>query len=95
MFDTQIGLTSGFEDYLRPETSQRQFVNFRPLLEFNSERIPFGIACIGLSFRNEIAPRSGLLKVREFTIIEIEYFVDSLHKEHKKFNTIKDLKVPL
>ena len=95
MFETQIGPTSGFKGYLRPETAQGQFVNFRHLLEFNSGRIPFGSACIGLGFRNEIAPRSGLLRVREFTMAEIEYFVDPLHKEHKKFSTIKDLKVPL
>lgn len=95
MFQTQIGPTSGFRGYLRPETAQGQFVNFRHLLEFNSGKIPFGSASIGLGFRNEIAPRSGLLRVREFTMAEIEYFVDPLFKNHKKFHYLKDMKLPL
>ncbi len=95
MFETQIGPTGGFRGFLRPETAQGHFVNFKNLLNFNSNRIPFGSASIGLGFRNEIAPRSGLLRVREFTMAEIEYFVDPEHKEHKKFHTLKDLKLPL
>ena len=95
MFETQIGPTGGCRGFLRPETAQGHFVNFKHLLDFNNNRIPFGSASIGLGFRNEIAPRSGLLRVREFTMAEIEYFVDPLKKEHKKFNSIKDLKLPL
>ena len=95
MFETQIGPTGGFRGFLRPETAQGHFVNFKHLLDFNSNRIPFGSASIGLGFRNEIAPRSGLLRVREFTMAEIEYFVDPLKKEHKKFHTLKDMKLPL
>ena len=95
MFETQIGPTGGSSGFLRPETAQGHFVNFKHLLDFNNNRIPFGSASIGLGFRNEIAPRSGLLRVREFTMAEIEYFVDPLKKEHKKFNSIKDLKLPL
>ena len=95
MFETQIGPSGGMKGYLRPETAQGHFVDFRFLLDFNGGRVPFGSACIGLGFRNEIAPRSGLLRVREFTMAEIEYFVDPLHKEHKKFHLVKDLKLPL
>ena len=95
MFETQIGPTGGQKGYLRPETAQGHFVNFRHLCEFNSGRIPFGSACIGLGFRNEIAPRSGLLRVREFTMAEIEYYVDPLNKKHKKFHLVKDHKLPL
>ena len=95
MFETQIGPTGGCRGFLRPETAQGHFVNFKHLLDFNNNRIPFGSASIGLGFRNEIAPRSGLLRVREFTMAEIEYFVDPLKKGHKKFNSIKDLKLPL
>jgi len=95
MFETQIGPTGGFRGFLRPETAQGHFVNFKHLLDFNSNRTPFGSASIGLGFRNEIAPRSGLLRVREFTMAEIEYFVDPLKKEHKKFHTLKDMKLPL
>ena len=95
MFETQIGPTGGCHGYLRPETAQSQFVNFKYLLDFNNNRIPFGSASIGLGFRNEIAPRSGLLRVREFTMAEIEYFVDPFKKEHNKFHLLKDLKLPL
>ena len=50
--------------YLRPETAQGIFVNFKRLLEFNGGRLPFGGAQIGAAFRNEISPRSGLIRVR-------------------------------
>ncbi len=50
--------------YLRPETAQGMFVNFAKLLEFNGGRLPFAAAQIGLGFRNEIAPRNALLRVR-------------------------------
>ena len=95
MFQTQIGPSGGMPGYLRPETAQGHFVDFRFLLDFNNGRIPFGSACIGLGFRNEIAPRSGLLRVREFTMAEIEYFVDPLNKNHKKFRNVQDMKLPL
>ncbi len=95
MFDTQIGPTGGLKGYLRPETAQGHFVNFRRLLDFNGGRIPFASASIGLGFRNEISPRSGLLRVREFTMAEIEHYVDTQNKKHKKFNSVKHLKLPL
>ena len=95
MFETKIGPTGGCRGFLRPETAQGHFVNFKHLLDYNNNRIPFGSASIGLGFRNEIAPRSGLLRVREFTMAEIEYFVDPLKKEHKKFHLLKNLKLPL
>ena len=76
MFDTQIGPTGGLKGFLRPETAQGHFVNFRRLLEFNGGKIPFASASIGLGFRNEISPRSGLLRVRGFTMGEIEHYVD-------------------
>jgi glycyl-tRNA synthetase (class II) len=50
--------------FLRPETAQGMFVNFKRLLEFNQGRLPFAAAQIGNSFRNEISPRSGLIRVR-------------------------------
>lgn len=64
MFDTQIGPTGQLKGYLRPETAQGHFVNFQRLLEFNAGRVPFASAHIGKSFRNEISPRAGLLRVR-------------------------------
>ena len=64
MFVTQIGPSGKATGYLRPETAQGIFVNFRNLLEFNNGRMPFAAAQIGPAFRNEIAPRAGLLRVR-------------------------------
>ena len=52
------------------------FVNFKRLLEFNQGRLPFAASQIGNAFRNEISPRSGLIRVREFTMAEIEHFYD-------------------
>ncbi|ORY75091.1 putative glycine--tRNA ligase [Protomyces lactucae-debilis] len=90
MFDTQIGPTGQFKAYLRPETAQGQFLNFAKLLEFNNSRMPFASASIGKSFRNEIAPRSGLLRVREFLMAEVEHFVDPNDKSHDRFDEVKE-----
>ncbi|CAF0830026.1 unnamed protein product [Rotaria sordida] len=95
MFSTSIGPTGQMKGYLRPETAQGMFVNFKRLLEFNQGRLPFAAAQIGTSFRNEISPRSGLLRVREFTMAEIEYFVDPIDKTHSKFETVADLEIQL
>lgn len=95
MFSTQIGPTGTMKGYLRPETAQGIFVNFKRLLEFNNGRMPFAGAQIGLGFRNEISPRSGLLRVREFTMGEIEHFYDPVSKDHIKFESIKDTCLPL
>ncbi|XP_035207328.1 glycine--tRNA ligase-like [Stegodyphus dumicola] len=95
MFSTSIGPTGNLKGYLRPETAQGIFVNFKRLLQFNQGRLPFAAAQIGNSFRNEISPRTGLIRVREFTMAEIEHFVDARHKEHPKFIKVKDLKLML
>ncbi|XP_032511959.2 glycine--tRNA ligase [Danaus plexippus] len=93
MFNTQIGPSGLVKGFLRPETAQGIFVNFKRLLEFNQGRLPFAAAQIGNSFRNEISPRSGLLRVREFTMCEIEHFCDS--KDHPKFESVKDIQMLL
>ncbi|KAG0681500.1 Glycine--tRNA ligase 1, mitochondrial [Pichia californica] len=95
MFETAIGPSGQLKGYLRPETAQGQFLNFNKLLDFNNERMPFASASIGKSFRNEISPRSGLLRVREFLMAEIEHFVDPLNKIHSNFDSIKNLKISL
>lgn len=95
MFSTEIGPAGGIKAFLRPETAQGIFVNFKRLLEFNSGKLPFGVAQIGNSFRNEISPRSGLIRVREFTMAEIEYFLDSQNKDHEKFDEVKGVKLNL
>ncbi|ORX94495.1 glycyl-tRNA synthetase [Basidiobolus meristosporus CBS 931.73] len=95
MFESSIGPTGQLKGYLRPETAQGQFLNFKRLLEFNNDRMPFASAQIGKSFRNEISPRSGLLRVREFTMAEIEHYVDPLSKKHARFAEVKDQVVRL
>jgi glycyl-tRNA synthetase len=71
MFAVSIGSTNQ-PAYLRPETAQGHFLNFPKLLEFNQQSMPFASASLGKSGRNEIAPRAGLLRVREFLMAEIE-----------------------
>lgn len=96
MFQTSIGPSSNLAGYLRPETAQGQFLTFQKLLEFNQQSMPFASACIGKSFRNEISPRSGLLRVREFLMAEIEHFVDPQGgKKHPRFNEVKDVELVL
>lgn len=92
MFDTAIGPSGDKKGYLRPETAQGQFLNFSKLLDFNNARMPFASASIGKSFRNEISPRAGLLRVREFLMAEIEHFVDPKDKKHSRFVEVHDLK---
>uniref|UniRef100_A0A094ZXJ9 Glycine--tRNA ligase n=1 Tax=Schistosoma haematobium TaxID=6185 RepID=A0A094ZXJ9_SCHHA len=95
MFSTMIGPTGQCKGYLRPETAQGIFVNFQRLLHFNQGRLPFGAAQIGSAFRNEISPRSGLIRVREFTMAEIEYFVDPSDKRHPKFEDVRNTEMIL
>jgi glycyl-tRNA synthetase len=95
MFATQIGPTGKQAGFLRPETAQGIFVNFKRLLDYNGGKLPFASAQIGPAFRNEIAPRSGLLRVREFTLAEIEHFVDPDNKKHPKFASVANLIVKL
>lgn len=91
MFASSIGPTGQHPGYLRPETAQGHFLNFNRLLEFNNGRIPFASAQIGRSFRNEISPRAGLLRVREFTMAEIEHYVDPEDKRHDHFHEVRDV----
>ncbi|EGV66296.1 Glycine--tRNA ligase 1, mitochondrial [Yamadazyma tenuis] len=93
MFETAIGPSGQLKGYLRPETAQGQFLNFSKLLDFNNEKMPFASASIGKSFRNEISPRAGLLRVREFLMAEIEHYVDPEDKNHPRFDEIKDVKL--
>ncbi len=77
MFKTSVGSVEGGEMpvYLRPETAQGMFVNFKNIIDSYHPKLPFGIAQIGTSFRNEIAPREFLFRVRELEIMEFEYFL--------------------
>lgn len=77
MFKTQVGPIADEESfaYLRPETAQGMFINFKNVLDSTNRKLPFGIAQIGKSFRNEITPRNFIFRVRELEQMEIEYFV--------------------
>jgi glycyl-tRNA synthetase len=78
MFKTNVGASqdSASVSYLRPETAQGMFVNFKNILDTFHPTLPFGMAQIGKAFRNEIAPRDFLFRAREFEQMEIEYFVN-------------------
>jgi glycyl-tRNA synthetase len=77
MFKTHVGATEDETSvsYLRPETAQGMFANFKNIVDSFHPELPFGIAQIGKAFRNEIAPRDFIFRVREFEQMEIEYFV--------------------
>ncbi|MFA6493356.1 MAG: glycine--tRNA ligase [Patescibacteria group bacterium] len=77
MFETYIGAVKdeNAKTYLRPETAQGMFTNFKQVMEVTRKKLPFGIAQMGKSFRNEIMTKDFLFRVREFEIAEIEYFV--------------------
>ena len=78
MFKTNVGpIDDGTSfGYLRPETAQQIFTNFKNVIDSTSRTLPFGIAQIGKAFRNEITPRNFIFRVREFEQMELEYFVD-------------------
>jgi len=78
MFKTNVGPIDDGESfaYLRPETAQQIFTNFKNVIDSTSQSIPFGIAQIGKAFRNEITPRNFIFRVREFEQMELEYFVE-------------------
>ena len=95
MFKTSIGPEGTAVGYLRPETAQGLFVNFRRLLDLNAGKMPFAAAQIGTGYRNEIAPRSGLLRVREFCMAEIEHFVNPAEKSHPGFASLSDKQLVL
>ncbi len=76
MFATDIGPGDSQPGYLRPETAQGIFVEFPRLKEYARGSLPFGVTQIGPAYRNEISPRGGLLRLREFTQAELEQFID-------------------
>ena len=77
MFNTKIGAgSSGRDGFLRPETAQGMFTSFPVLYRHFREKLPFGAIQIGKGYRNEISPRQGMIRLREFNMAELEYFVD-------------------
>ncbi|GIU68383.1 MAG: glycine--tRNA ligase [Candidatus Pacearchaeota archaeon] len=83
MFTTEVGpiKENSIKAYLRPETAQLIFINFKNIFENSRLKLPCGIAQIGKAFRNEIAPRDFLFRSREFEQMEIEYFINPLDEK--------------
>jgi glycyl-tRNA synthetase len=95
MFKTSIGPGGKRAGYLRPETAQGMFVDFPRLLKFYRDHLPFGATQIGKAYRNEISPRQGVIRLREFTQAEAEIFIDPRDKTHPKFKEIENIELNL
>ncbi|MEM0492336.1 MAG: glycine--tRNA ligase [Candidatus Thermoplasmatota archaeon] len=95
MFSTKIGVGEGRRAFLRPETAQGIFTNFHLLYRYAREKLPFGVVQIGRGYRNEISPRQGVIRQREFSMAEAEIFFDPLDKTHPRFKEIKKTMVTL
>ncbi len=96
MFKTYVGPVESKETeaYLRPETAQIIFLNFKNIINTTRVKLPFGIAQIGKVFRNEISPRNFLFRMREFEQMEVEFFAHPKKlNECKDYDEIKDLEV--
>ncbi|MDL0140547.1 MULTISPECIES: glycine--tRNA ligase [Halobacterium] len=94
MFDTTIGPGDGDPGYLRPETAQGMFTEFPRLKEYARNQLPFGVAQVGTGYRNEISPRNALLRTREFTMAELEFFVDPAD-DGPALDRVADVELPL
>ena len=94
MFETAIGPGAGQPGYLRPETAQGIFVEFPRLKEYARGQLPFGITQIGPAYRNEISPRRGIIRVREFTQAELEQFIDP-EADEPPLDDVEDVEVTL
>jgi glycyl-tRNA synthetase len=89
MFKTNIGPIEGTTGYIRPETAQGIFLDFQRVFRSHGSKLPLGIAQIGKSFRNEISPRQGLVRLREFSQMELEYFFNPNLPTHPKFKEVE------
>ncbi|MBI4896661.1 MAG: glycine--tRNA ligase [Candidatus Aenigmarchaeota archaeon] len=89
MFPLTIGVEGGTKAYLRPETAQGVYVNFKRLFEISRKQFPLGVAIIGKAYRNEISPRNELIRMREFTQAELQIFFDPEQiNEHPDFESV-------
>lgn len=95
MFRTPVGTGSNRPVYLRPETAQGMFVNFDWAYRHFREKLPFGVVQLGRAYRNEISPRQGVLRLREFSQMEAEVFVDPQDKTWPRFAELKDRELTL
>lgn len=90
MFSTRIGIGKTRDAFLRPETAQGMFTGFHLLYRYAREKLPFGVCQLGKGYRNEVSPRQGPLRMREFSMAEAEVFFDPLNKKHERFGFVKD-----
>jgi len=95
MFRTTIGPGTQRIGYLRPETAQTIFIDFKRLQRYARGKLPFGVVQIGRGYRNEISPRQGLIRLREFTMAEAEVFFDPQDPSHPNFEGVKNEKLRL
>lgn len=95
MFRTEIGATGGETGYLRPETAQAMFMNYRWGFSHAREKLPFALVQSSKVARNEISPRQGMIRLREFTIMELELFFDPLNSGCPWFSEMEDTVVML
>jgi len=95
MFRTNIGATGGEVGYARPEAAQGMFLNFRRGYQHARKKLPFALAQVGKVLRNEISPRRGLLRLREFTLMELELFFDPQSPSCPWFGEVSDEEVNL
>ena len=90
MFSTKIGIDSPRDAFLRPETAQGIFTDFHLLYRHSREKLPFGVVQIGKGYRNEVSPRQGIIRLREFSMAEAEVFFDPGDKKHPNFDNVKN-----
>jgi glycyl-tRNA synthetase len=95
MFKTEIGATGGDIGFARPEAAQSMFINFRRGYQHAREKLPFALAQIGKVLRNEISPRRGMTRLREFTIMELELFFDPKQPTCPWFHEVSGDKIRL
>ncbi|MGQ3412752.1 glycine--tRNA ligase [Natrinema sp. LN54] len=94
MFATNIGPGDSDPGYMRPETAQGIFVEFPRLKEYARNQLPFGVTQIGRAYRNEISPRRSIIRTREFTQAELEYFIDP-EEDEPDLDAVEDVEVTL
>jgi len=95
MFKTNIGPGSKHVGYLRPETAQGMFTLFNRLYSHGRKKLPFGVVQLGKAYRNEISPRQGVIRLREFSQAEAEVFVHPDEKTHPKFEKYANVELKL
>ncbi|HME55477.1 MAG TPA: glycine--tRNA ligase [Candidatus Lokiarchaeia archaeon] len=96
MLKTEVGPSKNSKRaYLRPETAQSIFCDYKRVYQTMRAQLPFGICQIGPSYRNEISPRQGLIRMRGFTQMEIEFFFDPEEPTHPDYDAVKNTKINL